>query len=132
MHAVNATTHPPITDCLDTTVIDDLLGIMAESAVLALLVDVRTDVAERLERLSEIHVAEGSLGMIAQDAHDLTSMGGNFGLTKLADYAKAVERAARNNSLDVVRASIPTLISVGYRSLKALADHQRPITERAS
>lgn len=132
MHAVNATTTPPTTDCLDPSVIDSLVRIMPESAVLALLVDVRTDVAERLERLSEVHVADGSLAMIAQDSHDLTSMGGNFGLTKLAEHAKAVERAARNNSLDVVRASIPTLISVGYRSLEALADHQRPITERAS
>ena len=132
MYAVNATTQNSDAELLDTSVIDGLFRIMPEDAVLALLVDMQRDVAERLQRLSEVHVANASLPLIAQDAHDLTSMGGNFGLTRLAEHAKAADRAARNKSLDVVRASIPTVISVGYRSLEALLDYQRPIAERAS
>ena len=110
-------------DFLDPSVIDGLSSIMPESAVQSLLVDMERDVRERLLRLSETQVAAGSLGVIAQDSHDLRSMGGNFGLLELAQQAGIVERAARSECLDTVRASTPTLISIGHESLNALNDH---------
>lgn len=108
---------------LDPSVVDGLAAIMPESAVQDLLVDLKRDVRERLVRLSEIQVAAGSLSVIAQDAHDLRSMGGNFGLTELSQQAGAVERAARNEDLDTARSALPPLISVGYQSLDALEQH---------
>jgi len=96
---------------------------MSESAVQSLVFDMERDVKERLLRLSETQVAAGSLGVIAQDSHDLRSMGGNFGLLELAHQARIVERAARSRCLDTVRASTPKLISTGHQSLKALNDH---------
>ena len=110
-------------DFIDLSVIESLSSIMTESAVQSLLVDMERDVRERLMRLSETKVAEGSMGVIAQDSHDLRSMGGNFGLVELAQKAGIVERAARGQCLDTVRTSTPTLISTGYQSLKALNSH---------
>jgi len=117
-------------DFLDPSVIDGLSSIMPESAVQSLLVDMDRDVRERLMRLSETQVAAGSLSVMAQYSHDLRSMGGNFGLVELAQQARIVERAARSECLDTVRASMPRLISIGHRSLKALNDH--PIFHRST
>ncbi len=111
-------------DFLDPSVIDGLSSIMPNDAVQSLVIDMERDVRERLMRLSETQVATGSLDVIAQDAHDLRSMGGNFGLSELALHARTVERAARSQCLDTVRASTPVLISIGHQSLKALRDHR--------
>lgn len=108
---------------LDPSVIEGLGSIMPNDAVQSLVSDMERDVRERLMRLSETQVAAGSLGVIAQDAHDLRSMGGNFGLLGMAQQARIVERAARSQCLTTVRASTPTLISVGHQSLNALKDH---------
>ena len=110
-------------DYLDPSVIDGLRSIMPESTVQSLLADMERDVRERLLRLSGTQVAVGSLSAIAQDSHDLRSMGRNFGLLELSQQAKIVERAARSGCLDTVRASTPTLLSIGHESLKALNDH---------
>lgn len=109
-------------DYIDSSVIDGLSAIMPESAVQSLVGDMEQDVRERLLRLSETQVAQGSLSLIAQDAHDLRSMGGNFGLVELAQQARIVERAARSACLETVRASTPQLITIGQQSLKALKD----------
>lgn len=132
MHS--ATSAQPIDDAgfLDPSVIEGLSSIMPESAVQSLIVDMERDVRERLIRLSETQVAAGSLGVIAQDSHDLRSMGGNFGLSELAQQAGIVERAARNGCLDTVRAATPKLISIGHQSLKALNDHPIFRSEAAS
>lgn len=123
MSSVSAAQQFHDADYLDPSVIDGLSSIMPESAVQSLLVDMERDVRERLLRLSETQVATGSLSVIAQDSHDLRSMGGNFGLAELAEHARIVERAARNGCLDTVRASTSKLISTGHQSLKALNDH---------
>lgn len=107
----------------DPQVIESLTGIMSESAVQALVTDMVQDVRERLDRIAEVHVASSALKMIAQDAHDLKSMGGNFGLNEMAVRAGAVERAARSQCVDSVQATVPSLISVGRQSLKALSEH---------
>ena len=107
-------------DYFDPAVVTSLSGIMSESAVRALLVDMERDVRLRLERLAEVQVASGSLAMIAQDAHDLKSMGGNFGLNEMADCAGAVERAARSACLESVRTGVPRLITAGRQSLREL------------
>ncbi len=104
----------------DSAVIDSLSGIMSESAIRALLVDMERDVRLRLDRLAELHIASGSLPMIAQDAHDLKSMGGNFGLIQMAERAGVVERAARSGCVDTVRTGMSPLLSVGGHSLNAL------------
>ncbi len=117
-------------DFLDPSVIEGLSSIMPASAVQSLLADMDRDVHERLMRLSETQVAVGSLSVIAQDSHDLRSMGGNFGLVELAHQARIVERAARSESLDTVRAAMPGLISCGHQSLRALNDH--PIFQRST
>ena len=109
-------------DYIDSSVIDGLSAIMPESAVQSLVGDMEQDVRERLLRLSETQVAKRSLSLIAQDAHDLRSMGGNFGLVELAQQARIVERAARSACLETVRASTPQLITIGQQSLKALKD----------
>ena len=105
---------------LDLHVINSLSSIMTGDAIQALLVDMERDVRLRLERLTEIQIASGSLTMIALDAHDLKSMGGNFGLSEMAHHAGIVENAARKKCIDTVRAGMAPLISVGERSLKEL------------
>jgi len=109
----------------DESVIEGLSNIMSESAVHALVTDMEHDIRMRLERLGEVHVARGSLEVIAQDSHDLKSMGGNFGFCELANRAGVVERAARSGCLDTVRASIPSLLSIGAKSLSALAERPK-------
>jgi len=132
MSAARAATQIHDADCFDPSVIESLLGIMSADAVSALLLDMERDVRDRLVRLAEVHVASGSLAMIAQDAHDLKSMGGNFGLVELAHHAGIIERAARDGSLDTVRASLPALILSGQRSINALNDHHQLRNARAS
>lgn len=105
---------------LDTSVIDSLSGIMSAAAVRALLIDMERDVRLRLERLAEVQITSSSLSMIALDAHDLKSMGGNFGLLEMAHCAGIVENAARQKRLDTVSAGMAPLISVGQLSLKEL------------
>ncbi len=112
-------------DYLDESIIDGLTEIMSDSVVHALLSEMESDVRLRLDRLSEIHVARGSLEVIAQDSHDLRSMGGNFGLTELAVRAGVVERAARSGCVDTVREAVPSLISVGAKSLNALFERSK-------
>lgn len=132
MPALSAAYHQPDTTYLDQSVIDSLSGIMSACAVRALLIDMQRDVILRLERVAEVNIATGSLPLIAQDAHDLKSMGGNFGLTEMADRAGVVERAARSGCVETVRASVPTLLSVGRHSLEALSKCHEFNTRRAT
>ena len=120
MPATSAAHQQTDTVYLDLSVIDGLSNIMSACAVRALLIDMQQDVSLRLERLAEITVASRSLDLIAQDAHDLKSMGGNFGLTEMSVRAGAVERAARSGSVETVRAATPLLISMGRHSLAEL------------
>lgn len=117
---------------LDPSAVESLAKIMSGSDIHDLLGDLERDIRERLNRLAEVQVAEGSLQMIAQDSHDLKSMGGNFGLMELAALAGPVERAARDGNLEAVRADVPRMLIVGQRSLEALSDHQRKFDARAS
>jgi len=107
---------------LDPSIIDGLATIMQPGAVRSLLADMRSDVSLRLERLSETEVTSASLVLIAQDAHDLKSMGGNFGLMEMSVRAGVVERAARGGCTETVSTSLPLLIAMGRRSLAALAE----------
>ncbi len=120
------------TDYIDESIIDSLSNIMSESAVHALLSDMESELRSRLYRLGEIHVARGSLEMIAQDSHDLRSMGGNFGLNELAVQAGIVERAARSGCVDTVRSTVPLLISIAEKSLNALVERSKLNGGRAS
>jgi len=132
MPAASAAYHQPDTTYLDPSVIDSLSGIMSACAVRALLIDMQRDVSLRLERLAEVNIATGSLSLIAQDAHDLKSMGGNFGLTEMSDRAGVVERAARSKCVETVRASVPPLLSAGRYSLAALSKRSEFNTGRVT
>lgn len=117
-------------DCFDPSAIDSMAGIMSTNVLRSLLGDVVRDVSLRLERLAEVQIAPGSLSLIVQDAHDLRSMGGNFGLSGMSTCAATVERAARGNSIDSVRAAMPSLIKMGRRSIKTLANRYEIHCER--
>ncbi len=93
---------------------------MNADAMRELLHDMERDVRERLLRLSETSVVPASLEAIAQDAHDIKSLGGNFGMAEMAVISGEIERAARAESLDQVAASLPALIASGNRSLAIL------------
>lgn len=107
--------------CFDASVIDSFAGIMDAAAMRALLQDMERDVSTRVLRLSETRAVPGSLQAIAQDAHDLRSLGGNFGMVEMAARAGEVERAARAGSLDAVREILPVLIRAGDHALAILA-----------
>jgi hypothetical protein len=104
----------------DSSVIDGFSGIMSADAIRELLHDMERDVRERILRLSEMQVVPGSLHAIAQDAHDVKSLGGNFGMVELASQSGDVERAARAGELEQVAASLPALIAAGDRALAIL------------
>ncbi len=131
MSIVPAFNNHSSTDNFDHSVIDSLKNVMPVPAVLDLLGDVERDIRLRLERLEELNVASASLGVIAQDAHDLKSIGGNFGLNVLSAQAGKVERAARNGCVDTVREALPALISTGLNSVGAISAYAVDSAERA-
>lgn len=121
MAAASVSQNRPDTTRIDANMLESLSTIMSSDAVQSLLTDMARDVRLRLDRLAEVQVAPGSLEMIAQDAHDLKSMGGNFGLIEMSEHAARLERAARADEIDSVRSAVPVLIASGRNSLAALA-----------
>jgi len=103
---------------LDPSIVDGLAGIMSKDELRGLLADVLADIGDRLDRISDA----GALRRIQQDAHDVKSMSGNFGLTVLSARAAAIQKDARNGAEDAVRAAIPALIETGRASIGAMAD----------
>jgi chemotaxis protein histidine kinase CheA len=132
MTAASAVKQHQEIEAFDPTMIDSLSGIMSAQAIQSLVLDMAQDVRTRLKRIAETQVAQGSLNMIRHDAHDLKSMGGNFGLTGLAEQAGVVERAARDGCVKSVKAAIPSLMSTGQWSLKALAERHESSGGRTS
>lgn len=132
MTAASAVNHRQEIEDFDPAMIDSLSNVMTAQAIQSLVLDMARDVRVRLKRISETQVARGSLKMIRHDAHDLKSMGGNFGLTGMAEQAGVVERAARDGCVQSVRAAIPSLISTGHWSLKTLAARYETSGERTS
>jgi HPt (histidine-containing phosphotransfer) domain-containing protein len=120
MPAAAPSPFPSDPEPFDSRVIDEFAGIMNADAMRELLHDMERDVRERLLRLSETSVVPASLEAIAQDAHDIKSLGGNFGMAEMAVISGEIERAARAESLDQVAASLPALIASGNRSLAIL------------
>lgn len=104
-------------DYLDPSTVDDLARIMDSAALRTLLCDVVADIEQRLERIAQ----GGSLRQIRQDAHDLKSMGGNFGLLALSEAAAAIERDARTGAADAVQGTVPGLLETGRVSVAALS-----------
>jgi len=120
MHAAAPSSSYADTASFDPSVIDGFKGVMSAETIRELLHDMERDVRERLLRLSEMQAVPGSLEAIAQDAHDVKSLGGNFGMVELASHSGDVERAARAKDLDQVAASLPALIAAGDRALAIL------------
>lgn len=119
-------------ESFDHSIIDGLAGIMTENALKSLLTDMVSDASQRVERLAEVQVALSSLKLIEHDAHDLKSMGGNFGLTGLSQRAGIIERAARAGDIESVKAEMPTLIDTSRKSIATLVQKHKINAARAS
>lgn len=113
----------PLTDdsaltLLDPSVLDGLAQIMAPDDLRDLLADMLGDVQERLKRIPQTK----ALRQVQQDAHDIKSMSGNFGMTDLSACAAGVERAARRGAADSVADALPALAEIGRLSIAAMTE----------
>lgn len=107
-------------DLVDSSVIAGLADIMPGAALRDLVADMLGDAKQRLARIAQSNCAPDLLRQIERDAHDLKSMGGNFGLTGLSQSAAQVERAARSGAIDSVRAQVPPMLEIGRQSIDAV------------
>jgi signal transduction histidine kinase/DNA-binding response OmpR family regulator len=83
---------PPEVRVLDHEVLDENETLIGHDEMVALAHGFQDQLAERLA----VMTAETSeLKVIAQQAHDLISLAGNFGLSELCAYCRAIELACR-------------------------------------
>ncbi len=87
---------------LDRVVLEQLESAIGRPGTIDLVKLYLDTTVERLEAF-ERAIARGDLEMVRSEAHDLKSTSGNLGASRLWAQARAVEAAAKDEAIDVVR-----------------------------
>ena len=109
--AVEASTLPDPTEvpAVDEEQLDSIQEIVSAKTFVDLIGSFLEGAAHRIT-LAEQQASAGNLTALARTTHDLVSMSGNFGASRVAHLARRIENAARSDDAELVAELMPSLL----------------------
>jgi hypothetical protein len=101
---------------IDLRVISELRGVVGDRVCRELLSDAVLDTAERLARL-EAALVDRDMAVIGKVAHDLVSMTGQIGMTRLSAVSRDLDECVATSEWPTIRAVAGRLLRVGQETL---------------
>ena len=109
--AIAASSPPDPTEvpAVDEEQLDSIQEIVSAKTFIDLIGSFLEGALQRVA-LAEQQASAGNLTALARTTHDLVSMAGNFGATRVAHLARRIENAARGDDAELVAELMPSLL----------------------